>query len=407
MRRGLMRFAWLASLAAAWGLHGPAQAAEGPFRRLANLFGGKEAEPVQRPGPSVGVQNGDRLTEILIEMAWLEDPLTFPYYLEARVRTGKLHLRGYVPSVQVRRHAVEVARRHTSLPVEDGFKEHPSLQVRQSKRTAAQLAEGVKTTMERALPKRGSDLKIQCTADGNVILQGTVSSFEEKLALSQALRRQPGCFRVTNLTQVLGVDTVGPNRVAQPSAPAPVQGIRPAPLPQLATSPNDAEGPGSAKQPPRQGFFQRLFDGNRKENPPVQPVSRTQPPAPRTSPTVPGSREPAAKLPVGPAQPVAPVQADPPSASAGKEPVVLETARVKQGPTLPPAQIRSVLQKKVPGLGPVQIVQGQDGKLRIETRVRNQQELESLAGRILGLPELAPYGENVELHFQVEGPKGP
>lgn len=421
MRKGWKRFGWLASLAAAWGMHGTSAAdgADGPFRRLTNLFGGREAEAPARPA-APGVQDGNRLTEILIELAWLEDPVTFPYYLEARVRSGKLYLRGYVPTAQVHQHAVQVARRHTSLPVEDGFREHPSLTVRQTKRTASQLAEGVKITMERTMPKRASALKIQCTADGNVILQGTVANFEEKLALSQALRRQPGCFRVTNQTQVLGVDAVPGTPVPTPDPvatvpPRPRTSVPPAPAPTVPaptarTEPGSA--PGVAKQPPRQGFFQRLFDGKSKEPAPVRPVSRNDQNDGRRGnlPTLPNPPQPAAKLPVGPnlpATPPAPVTVGTTPIDKGPQVGANVPAAVNQGPLLPPAQVKQVLQRKVQGLGPVRIQQGQDGKLRIETQVRNQQELETLAGRILGLPELAPYGENVELHFTVESPKGP
>src|ERR1700730_10744903 len=51
-----------------------------------------------------------RVTEVNVEVAWLADPVTFPYYLEAHATDSHLEVRGYVPNKSVREHAVRIAQ---------------------------------------------------------------------------------------------------------------------------------------------------------------------------------------------------------------------------------------------------------------------------------------------------------
>src|SRR5688572_17645706 len=75
--------------------------------RLPDWLGGRSAPPQQAPAlPMVGLDETGRLTEILIQLAWLGDPATFPYFLEARVGERTVEVRGYVPSKEVREKAL-------------------------------------------------------------------------------------------------------------------------------------------------------------------------------------------------------------------------------------------------------------------------------------------------------------
>src|SRR5205809_71065 len=71
-----------------------------------------------------------RVTTINVEVAWLADPVTFPYYLEAHITSAQqLEVRGYVPNKMVRDQALRIAQVYSSMPVIDSMKEHASLLV--------------------------------------------------------------------------------------------------------------------------------------------------------------------------------------------------------------------------------------------------------------------------------------
>lgn len=167
---------------------------------LQRWFGPKTADkspPVKPTQPSPS-----RIIEINVEVAWLADSITFPYYLEARANGSKLEVRGYVPSKSVREHALRIAQVYSSLPVIDSMKEHPSLAVKSSKMSPQQLQKSAHSSLRVALPRQHQQLKVECGADGKVFVLGAVNTQEEKLAVSNSLRRLHGCTSVQNLTLV-------------------------------------------------------------------------------------------------------------------------------------------------------------------------------------------------------------
>jgi hypothetical protein len=142
-----------------------------------------------------------RVTEINVELAWLADPITFPYYLEAHVTTAQqLEVRGYVPNRAVRDYALRIAQVYSSLPVVDSMKEHASLLVRPSLMSQQQLQSSVQSSLKVALPKLHQQLKVECGGDGKVSVFGPVTSHEDKITISHALRRLHGCTSVQNMT---------------------------------------------------------------------------------------------------------------------------------------------------------------------------------------------------------------
>jgi hypothetical protein len=143
-----------------------------------------------------------RVTEVNVEVAWLADPVTFPYYLEAHATDSQLEVRGYVPNKTVREHALRIAQVYSSLPVTDAMKEHPSLLVRPSQMSPQQLQSSVMSSLRVALPRQYQQLKAECGSDGKVYVVGVVSTFEEKMAVSHALRRLHGCTSVQNSTSL-------------------------------------------------------------------------------------------------------------------------------------------------------------------------------------------------------------
>src|ERR1700678_1104779 len=137
-------------------------------------FGSKTADknaPAKSPLP-----DPRRVTEISVEIAWLADPVTFPYYLEARVNgSQQLEVRGYVPDRFVREHALRTAQVNSSLPVLDSMKEQASLLVRPSPMAPQQLQSSVASSLRAALPKQYPQLKVECGSDGKVSVSGPVA----------------------------------------------------------------------------------------------------------------------------------------------------------------------------------------------------------------------------------------
>jgi hypothetical protein len=143
-----------------------------------------------------------RLTEILIELAWLADPLTFPYYLEARVQGSTLQVRGFVPSKVVRDQAFKLARLHSPLPVSDGTTVRPGIAGKPAHIPAAQLEKAARACLCVSLPGADSRFQLQTDNAGRIKVMGRAHSFEEKLAVSQGLRRLHGCTVVVNMVHV-------------------------------------------------------------------------------------------------------------------------------------------------------------------------------------------------------------
>ncbi|MBI2807539.1 MAG: hypothetical protein HYX68_21370 [Planctomycetes bacterium] len=160
-------------------------------------FGPKAAEKKSLPKSSQ--PDTRRITEIGVEIAWLADPMTFPYYLEARVSGSRLEVHGYVPNQAVREQALRIAQVYSSLPVADAMKQHPSLTVKTTQMSAEQLHRAALSALRVALPRQAGQLRVECGADGKVFVLGAVKTHEEKMAVSNSLRRLHGCTSVQNL----------------------------------------------------------------------------------------------------------------------------------------------------------------------------------------------------------------
>src|SRR5436309_269817 len=114
-------------------------------------FGPKAAD--KNPPAKPAQPDPRRATEVNVEVAWLADPVTFPYYLEAHVAGSQLEVRGYVPSKAVREQALRIAQVYSSLPVADSMKEHPSLLVKPGQLSPQQLQSSAQSSLRVALPK--------------------------------------------------------------------------------------------------------------------------------------------------------------------------------------------------------------------------------------------------------------
>jgi hypothetical protein len=218
---------------------------ERPWTRF---FGTKTAEKVPAKNPALEAR---RLAEIQVEIAWLADPLTFPYFLEARGGSAGLEVKGYVPNRTIHDHALNLARVYSALPVIDALKEHPSLLVKPGLMAPQQLQISVASALREALPRHASQLQIQCGREGKVVISGPVPTQEERLIVSHALRRLYGCASVQNLTRV-PLESVAPpvaNKPAEPKGKSPAVAHAPVPPP-LAPPPEKSSAPMSTSLQP-------------------------------------------------------------------------------------------------------------------------------------------------------------
>jgi hypothetical protein len=186
------RWLWMAGIASSLGLTTAAMAQSTPFQPFKNLFGSRNTGETK-------AQDSSRSTEIQVELAWLADGTTFPYFLEAKMKGSNLEVRGYVPNKIVRDQAISLAKINCPLPTVDLMKEHPSVAVRVEHRPAEQLKGAVQTALRENFP--GQVLHVQAFSDGTVQISGSVRNLEQKLAVSQSLRRLHGCASISNLTQ--------------------------------------------------------------------------------------------------------------------------------------------------------------------------------------------------------------
>ncbi len=358
MRCRLLIMAALAMLVCIDGVN-----AQLPFR----FFGPKaDKSPTAKTTPS----DPRRLAEGQVEIAWLADPITFPYYLEARINGSQLDVRGYVPNKTVREHALRIAQVYSSLPVADAMQEHASLLVRPSQMSPQQLQKSASTSLKVALPKQHQQLKIDCGTDGKVFVSGPVSSYEEKIAVSHALRRLHGCTSVQNLT-------LAPTEVAQPQPPAITQPDRPVVAQDTKSKP----------------WLTWPFS----KNPPV--TTRDEPPL----------LEPKQQLP-NPAKGTVIVEASRPRTDGPRlfpmdEPKSNNDVVKVQMPTskMPASTAATELQKRIlsacPKVKTAEVAFLSATALRITLEIRDEKDLNPTAERVFAIPDLQNY--QPELQFKI------
>jgi osmotically-inducible protein OsmY len=143
-----------------------------------------------------------RLEEMKVEMAWLADPATFHHLIVARVVDGSLELRGSVSTVAERDTAFHVAQLHSHLPVVNTLAIDTGLQPRESALDEAVVRQGAVEVLNDAFGMAARGFEIRADDKGQVAVSGSVSSVEEKLAVSRKLRKVRGCTSAANYLQI-------------------------------------------------------------------------------------------------------------------------------------------------------------------------------------------------------------
>jgi hypothetical protein len=375
---------------------------------LGGLTAGAQGDP---PNPMPGPARGQGP---LVELAWLESPITFPCPLAARVTTAGLEVHGAVPNGTIREFALAIARRHTRLPVRDrltidpgvtGWPECPA--------DPRALAERATTALTRALGKSADHYRVKTTMRGDVILEGQVRSLEEKVRVGKCMRGLLGCRRVRNRLAVVAARVAAPaERLSgKPLAPRGARGsVRKAPHPPGGIR----VGVRGASRPPASLTTARE---EKVSPPPKSPAPRRQEvrARPRPIPTDfarsrpapvaligaesrPAKKSPAERKPTITLRP--PAQARQP-AVAKRETVRIPRVRIEAprrtravptSPTRRPADLIRLRQRVASVCGPwardVQVRQDDEGQIHVVVYVYNEGTLGTLRGWINKLPDV-------------------
>ncbi len=266
MRRALGRGWWALSITAGLTLILPASA-QPPARMPAG-----PAWPTTPGKAQAAGEDSNRLAEIAVELGWLADPVCFPYHFAARADGDNLEIRGVVPNAAVRDRILKVARQEGRLKVVDHLKVNPNASSHPVSVPIDELLRSAQETLRTSFPKQVAKIEVGCRTYGQMVLTGVIPTFEEKLAISQSLRRLPGCTSVVNQLAVGSVVTEVPRGAPKsplenprglfgamlPHGPAstaavtaaPVAGPELTPAPAPVTVPTPSRPPTVAAAPP-------------------------------------------------------------------------------------------------------------------------------------------------------------
>ncbi|HEX3316116.1 MAG TPA: BON domain-containing protein [Gemmataceae bacterium] len=146
------------------------------------------------------------------ECALLADPLTFPYPLQAVFHDNTLEIHGTVPSLAVRERVLTLARVVHHGAISDRIEVELSSARRIRPESASQLRLTLMQRLHAAFPQHVAHIQVRCDERGNVTIDGSVPTWNEKRTILLTLRDTPGCASMAN-------------HLTLTSVPAPVDGI--------------------------------------------------------------------------------------------------------------------------------------------------------------------------------------
>ncbi|HQR07220.1 MAG TPA: BON domain-containing protein [Gemmatales bacterium] len=159
-----------------------------------------------------------------IEVAWLQDPITYPLHLRAEKIPDQnaIVLTGYVPNERMRDKAIAVARLTVeNLTVIDQMQVMPNMALAYDVPLEPGQALLVQEMLEKAVPGVGKTLLVTVEANGITTVSGRVDEFSDRLKMIHTLQGIPGC---TAIRYDLRVSAPGANAAsvyaAAPAAPA-------------------------------------------------------------------------------------------------------------------------------------------------------------------------------------------
>lgn len=149
-----------------------------------------------------------------IEVAWLQDPITYPLHLRAEKIPDQdaIVLTGYVPNERMRDKVIAVARLTVeNLIVVDQMQVQPNMALNFDMPVEPNQALIVQETLEKVAPGIGKALQVTVEGNGVTTVSGRVDEFGDRLKIIHALQGIPGC---TAIRYDLRVTAPGSNPVS-------------------------------------------------------------------------------------------------------------------------------------------------------------------------------------------------
>lgn len=134
-----------------------------------------------------------------IEVAWLQNPLTYPLHLRAEQLTGQsaIVLTGYVPNDLIREKAVYLAKSTVGqLVVIDQLVVQPQMALNFDTPIEPNQAYLVQEMLDKAAPGVGKLLQVAVEANGVTTVSGRVDEFADRLKIIHTLQGIPGCTAI-------------------------------------------------------------------------------------------------------------------------------------------------------------------------------------------------------------------
>jgi hypothetical protein len=200
MRLALGRAAWALTAAGSLGLTLTALAQQPP-QKLPLEVAKQTAERIE-PKASAALSPA-RLAEINVELAWLADTETFRCQLAARKVGDKLEVGGFVPHAGLKARALEIATKHSTLPVADKLVVLPNSELKIASSTQDALCESAASLLGKIMSKFGAEFEFGTDGHGQITISGNVPSPEDKLTISRRLSQLSGCTAVLNNMNVV------------------------------------------------------------------------------------------------------------------------------------------------------------------------------------------------------------
>lgn len=337
--------------------------------------------------------SAERLHEMAVEIAWCADPMTFPCPLQVWAENGKLHLSGVVPHPAVRDRALAIARHASSLPIDDRIEFEPHLLPRLDRVSPMVLHHAVHEALQNALRDESRRLSIALDSEGQIVLQGTVTSRRAQLEATRALRAVPGVICVRNHAQLdptarpeFGASTAQPTAVAAnaPTPPTQTDSIIPIRNVDPPAPPAPSQAPYFAPSVPAAASSPQLPSNS--EPPALTTGLKIAFPTRRSPSALPPIPNPtlSAPVPQPAAAPLAPLVGDS-SKSAGGERVSFAT---KSAPTNDAFDLEQRIRNLTGFRGGMQVQRSNDGRVTIRLSVRTEDEANAVGPAILYMPDL-------------------
>lgn len=187
-------------------------------------------KPANKPAPTTAVEEKkDEKKAVVdytvkaasIEVAWLQDTMTYPLRLRADAKPGDefITLSGYVPTNRLREKVVALAKQTAgAVTLHDQILVYPSMALPDMVSVERDQAQLVQMALEKAQPGISLGLNLKVEPNGITTVSGRVDELDDRRKIIRALQAIPGCTAIRYDLRVMSQPTV---QLASATVPAP------------------------------------------------------------------------------------------------------------------------------------------------------------------------------------------